>query len=249
MREDEQELLWGRNPVLEALRAGRPLQKILLARGTHGAAVLEIIARAREEGIPLQEVDRSRLEAMTRGGAHQGVVAIAAARAYATVEEILALARQRGEPPLVVLLDEVTDPHNLGSILRTAEAMGVHGVIIGKHRSAGLTSTVAKASAGALEYVPVARVTNLAQTVDRLKEEGLWVVGAEESAGTVLWEADLRGPLAVLIGGEGKGLGRLLREKSDFLVKIPMQGRIGSLNVGVATGVLLYEVRRQRGLP
>lgn len=249
VKEQTQELLLGRNPVVEALRAGRPLQRILLAKGTHGTPVEGIRNLAGSKGVPVQEVDRVRLDEMAQGGVHQGVIAVAAAKEYATVEDILAVAKERGEAPLVMILDEVTDPHNLGSILRTAEAAGVHGVIVGKHRSVGLTFTVAKASAGAMEYIPVARVTNLAQTVDQLKEAGLWVVGAEEGEGQVYWEADLKGPLAVLVGGEGKGLGRLLRDKSDFMVRIPMSGRVGSLNVGVAAAVLIYEIRRQRGLP
>lgn len=241
----EHEQIIGRNPVIEALRAGRTLNKIVMAKGLTGS-VKEIVALAREQKIPIQEVDRLSLEKIAEGQNHQGVVALAAAKEYVDLDYILDLAKSKGEHPLLVILDELEDPHNLGAILRTAEAAGVHGVVIPKRRAVGLTATVAKASAGALEYVSVARVTNLAQAMEELKAKGCWIVGAEGEAPEVYWQSNLKGPLAIVIGGEGKGLGRLIKEKCDFLVRLPMKGQIGSLNASVAASLLIYEVVRQR---
>jgi 23S rRNA (guanosine2251-2'-O)-methyltransferase len=242
----QDEIIAGRHPVLEALRAGREIHKIWIAEGVQRALIRPIEAEARRRGIVVQTVDRRRLDQLAQGVAHQGVAAQAAAHRYAELDELLDAAGAKGEPPLILLLDGVEDPHNLGSILRTAECAGAHGVVIPKRRSAGLTAAVWKASAGAAGFVPVARVTNLSQTIDRLKERGLWIAGADASAPDDAWRADLTMPLAIVIGGEGKGIGRLVRDKCDFLVKLPMFGRINSLNASVAAGVLLYEAVRQR---
>ncbi|MFO7171566.1 MAG: 23S rRNA (guanosine(2251)-2'-O)-methyltransferase RlmB [Bacillota bacterium] len=238
----------GRNPVLEALKAGRPIHRLYLARGAAHGSIRQIRALAREQGIPVQEVDRAWLDAMVQGAAHQGVVAVVAARPYATVEAILARARERGEEPLVLILDGIEDPQNLGSLIRTADACGVHGIIVPERRSAGLTETVAKVSAGAIEYVPVARVTNLVRTIGELKAAGLWICGTHQEARESCYEARLTGPLGLVIGSEGKGMHRLVAEHCDFTVRIPMYGRINSLNAAVAGGILLYEIRRQRAL-
>lgn len=240
------ERLVGRNPVIEALRAGRPINKILLARNASPASLKEIIAIAREQNIFIQYVEKKQLDLLTGGEVHQGVVAQAAAKEYADWEEILSNVCAKGETPLFLVLDGVEDPHNLGAILRTADAAGVHCVIIPKHRAVPLTSGVAKASAGAIEYMPVSRVTNIAQTIDKLKEKGFWIAGTDQNAKEDYFDADLKGPLAVTLGSEGKGLGKLVADKCDFLLKIPMQGKINSLNVSIAASVVLYEIVRQR---
>jgi len=244
--QDEGEFIAGKHPVLEALRAGRPLNKIWIADHVRRGAVASILEEARARGVVVQTTDRRKLDQMVPGAAHQGIVAQAAAMAYASVEDLLDRAAERGEDPLLVLLDEVEDPHNLGSVLRTAECTGAHGVIVPKRRSAGLTPAVAKASAGAVEYVPVARVANLAQTIEKLKEAGIWVAGAAGDAETSVYSANLKGPLAIVIGNEGRGLSRIVRESCDFLISLPMFGRINSLNASVAAGVILYEAVRQR---
>lgn len=241
------EIIAGRNPVREALRAGRPINKVITAKGAGTGPLSEIIALAKERHIPVQMVDRTHLDKLNPGAPHQGVIAYAAAKEYAEVEDILAIAQARGEDPFIVMLDEINDPHNLGAILRTVDAVGAHGVIIPQRRSVALTSTVAKASAGAVEYVPVARVTNLDQTIRQLKEQGIWVVGADMEGSQVHWQAKLTGPLLLVIGGEGKGIGRLIKERCDMLVRLPMAGRVGSLNASVAAALLVYEVVRQRG--
>lgn len=237
----------GRNPVLEALRAGRPLNKLLVAKGSREGSIREILALARESGVLVQEVDKARLDQMAESRAHQGVIALAAAREYADVDEILRIASDRGEEPLILILDQIEDPHNLGSLLRTSDAAGVHGIIIPERRSAGLTAAVGKASAGAIEHVPVARVVNLSRAVDDLKERGLWVVGTHQDAPQVYHQARLTGPLAIVIGSEGRGIGRLLLEKCDIHVRIPMKGKISSLNAAVAGALMVFEVIRQRG--
>jgi 23S rRNA (guanosine2251-2'-O)-methyltransferase len=236
----------GRNSVLEALKGERSINKILVAKGERHGSVREIIGLAKGQGLIVQEVEQAKLDAMTEGVRHQGVVAMVAPVAYVEIEDILAKARSLNEPPFIVLLDELEDPHNVGAILRTADAAGVHGVLIPKRRSCPLSATVAKTSAGAVEYVPVARVGNIAQTVERLKKEGLWVVGADADGDKTYYKADLRGPLLLVIGSEGQGLGRLTKEACDFLVSIPMRGKISSLNASVACSLLLYEVMRQR---
>jgi 23S rRNA (guanosine2251-2'-O)-methyltransferase len=246
MEHTEDQWLAGKHPVLEALRSGRPIHKVWIAEGAAKHQTASVVQAAKEAGVPVQFVDRRRLDQTVPGVNHQGVAAQAAALEYADVDDIFAAAERKGEPPLLILLDEIEDPHNLGSILRTADSAGAHGVIIPRRRSVGLTATVAKTSAGAVAYVPVARVANLAQTIDMLKERGVWVAGADASAEQDVYASDLTGPIALVIGNENRGLGRLIREKCDFLVKLPMLGRIQSLNASVAAGVLLYEIVRQR---
>lgn len=240
------ELIAGKHPVLEALRSGREINKIWIAEGAQKHLTAPIVAEAKKLGIVIQHVDKRKLDGMAEGVQHQGIVAQAAAFRYYEVEDILERAKENGETPFLLLLDEIEDPHNLGSILRTAECTGVHGVIIPKRRSAGLTATVLKTSAGAAEHVPVARVTNLAQTIDRLKEEGVWIAGADVSAEQDVYATKFDLPLGIVIGNESKGIGRLIKEKCDFLVKLPMAGRLNSLNASVAAGVFMYEVLRQR---
>ncbi|MGG1635931.1 23S rRNA (guanosine(2251)-2'-O)-methyltransferase RlmB [Paenibacillus sp. FSL A5-0031] len=244
--QDQDEMIAGKHPVLEALRSGREINKIWIADGAQKTLTQPIVAEAKKSGIIVQFVDKRKLDSLAPGVTHQGVVAQAAAFAYVDVEDILERAKQRDEVPFILLLDEIEDPHNLGSILRTAECTGVHGVIIPKRRAAGLTATVLKTSAGAAEHVPVARVTNLAQTIDRLKEAGVWVAGTDVSAKQDVYKMKFDMPLVVVIGNESKGMGRLIKEKCDFLVKLPMLGQLNSLNASVAAGVLMYEVVRQR---
>ncbi|MBI4277055.1 MAG: 23S rRNA (guanosine(2251)-2'-O)-methyltransferase RlmB [Armatimonadetes bacterium] len=242
------DLLLGRHAVREALRAGRPLRRLYVARGARVSSVLrDAVEEARRRGVFVEFVERRRLDDLSHGQAHQGVVAVAAAHAAVEVDEILARAREKGRAPFVVVLDGIEDPANLGAIIRTAEAAGAHGVIIPRHRAAGLTAAVARASAGAIEFLPVAQATNLARTLEDCKREGLWVVGADMDAPARYDQVELRPPLAVVIGGEGRGLGRLVRERCDRLVRIPLLGRVGSLNASAAAAVLLYEVVRQQG--
>jgi 23S rRNA (guanosine2251-2'-O)-methyltransferase len=236
----------GRNPVREALRAGRPIQKILISEEERRGPLGEIVALARERQIPVDEVERVTLDYRSVTNAHQGVIAITAAKAYAELDDVLAEVKAAGKVPLLLLCDGLQDPHNLGALLRTADAVGVQAVVIPARRSVGLTATVAKTSAGAIEHVPVCRVTNMAQTIERLKEHGVWVAGAEMEGGNLLWEADFTGPLAIVVGGEGEGISRLVAERCDFLVHLPMQGMINSLNASVAGSLMLYEVMRQR---
>lgn len=240
-----EDVIAGRNPVKEALRSGRPINKILIAEGGEPGPLREIFSMARRVNIPVQKVDRQRLNKFAPETAHQGVVALAAAREYVEVEDILK-AVPPGEAPLLMLLDEIHDPHNLGAILRTAKAAGINGVVIPRRRSAPLTRVVAKSSAGAVEYVPVARVANLPATMEDLKKRGLWVAGADAGGEELYWDARLDGPLALVVGGEGKGLGRLVKERCDILVRFPMHGRVNSLNASVAAALFAYEVLRQR---
>jgi 23S rRNA (guanosine2251-2'-O)-methyltransferase len=238
----DDDVLAGRRAVIEALRAGRPLRKVMISRSAHGPTVREIIHEARGLGIVVQFVDPRHLHA---GLEAQGVVALASARPTVRVENILAGAAARGEPPFVLVLDGVEDPANLGALIRTADGAGVHGVIIPRHRAVGLTPAVARASAGAIEHVPVAVVGNLVRTLEELKRAGLWIVGADMQAPQPYLEASLMPPLAVVVGGEGRGLGRLVRERCDLVVSLPMRGRTASLNVSVAAGIILYEVVRR----
>ena len=238
--------IFGTNPVIEAMTAGREIDKILLQDGARHSRLSKIAAMAKERGIIYRFVNKKKLDELSEGGNHQGVLAYAAAHSYAEFDDILSYARERGEAPFVVIAENLSDPHNLGSIIRTANAAGAHGVIIPKNRSVGLTGTVAKVSAGAVEYTRVARVSNIASTLEKLKKEGLWIAGTALEGSTMHYEADLTGALAVVIGAEGTGLSRLVREKCDFLVKIPMLGQTESLNASVAAGVLLYEAVRQR---
>jgi len=240
--------LEGRKAVLEALKNAQPIDRLLLKKEADGsvAGTLRVIAaKAKEAGVAYQIVDRAKLEDVSQSGNHQGVIALCPAKPYVSPEDILALAAERGEPPFVLVLDGITDPHNLGAILRTAEAGGVHGVIIPKRRAVGLTGTVAKTSAGAISHMPVARVPNIVRALAELKKAGLWVACADAQA-PPMYRADLTGPLALVLGAEGEGTSRLVRESGDFAVAIPMLGKMTSLNVSVAAGVLLYEVVRRR---
>ena len=239
-------IIEGRNAVIEALRAGTAVDKVYIAKGETDATLGHIASTARGKGIVVVEADRRKLDAMSVTRSHQGVIAVAAVREYASVSDILQSAREKGEPPLVVVCDELSDPHNLGAVIRTAEAAGAHGVIIPKRRSAGLTAIVAKTSAGAVSYLPVARVANLTALLRELKEEGLWVFGTAADGSTSLYQADLKGPAAIVIGSEGNGMSRLVREQCDFLVSIPMRGQVNSLNASAAAAVVLYEAVRQR---
>ncbi|MGG3507261.1 23S rRNA (guanosine(2251)-2'-O)-methyltransferase RlmB [Paenibacillus lautus] len=245
----EEEVVAGKHSVTEALKSGRAINKIWIAENAQKHLTLPIIAEAKKLGIVIQHVDKRKLDQMVPGVQHQGVVAQAAPYAYVEVEDLLKVAEEKGEPPFLLLLDEIEDPHNLGSILRTADCTGAHGVILPKRRSAQVTATVSKTSAGAVEYVPVARVTNLGQTIDQLKEMGVWVVGTVVDAVQELYDTEVfDGPVAIVIGNESKGMGRLIREKCDVLVKLPMAGKINSLNASVAAGVVMYEVLRRRRL-
>lgn len=237
----------GRNAVSEALRAGRTIDHILVARGERSGSLPVLLAKAREQGIPVKEVDSRKLDVLC-GPHHQGIAAAAACQEYATLEELLLRAEERGEPPFLVVCDELEDPHNLGAIIRTAEAAGAHGVIIPKRRSAGLTGIVYKTSAGAVSHLPVARVSNIAETLRDLKKRGVWVYGLDMDGQD--WQStDLRGAVALVVGSEGRGLGRLCRELCDGIVSLPMYGHINSLNASVACGIMLYEAARQRHLP
>lgn len=246
-RENEapENLLVGRNPIREALRAGRPLEKLLVMKGDLSGAARDIVRMAKDAGVVVQEVERVRLDQVYPN--HQGLLAYASSASYSTLDEIFACAGERGEAPFLILLDGITDPHNLGAIIRTAECAGAHGVIIPKRRSVGLTAVVGKASAGALEYLPVARVANLVSAIHELQKAGVWVFGTAADGNTALYQADLKGPAAIVIGNEGDGMSRLVAEACDFKVSIPMRGRISSLNASNAAAILLYEAVRQRG--
>lgn len=240
-----EDMVAGRNAVMEALKGSRSVNKLMIANGSTEGSIKEIIAVAKEKGVNIQYWDRSKLDSIARGIRHQGVLAQVAPVQYADLEDILQVAKDRNEPPFIVLLDELEDPHNLGAILRTADAAGVHGVLIPKHRSCPLSATVAKTSAGAVEHVPVARVGNLVQTIKKLKQEGLWVAAADMD-GKDYYDTDLTGPLLLIIGSEGQGVGRLVKEQCDFVVRIPMVGKINSLNASVAGSILMYEAMKQR---
>ena len=235
----------GRNAVSEALRAGKPIDRLFIQDHCQDGPVLTIKRLARAKDIPVKYVEKERLDQLSETGRHQGVIAYAAAYEYAQVEDMLAAAQEKGEPPFLILLDGIEDPHNLGAIIRTANLAGAHGVIIPKDRAAGLTATVARTSAGALNYTPVARVTNLAKTMKELKKQGMWFVCADMD-GTSMYDLDLKGSIGLVIGNEGEGVGRLVKETCDFTASIPMKGDIDSLNASVAAGVLAYEIVRQR---
>lgn len=244
---EDEEVVWGRNAVLEALRAGRPLRRLLVAQQLTATGSLgEVLAEARSSGVPVQRVPREALDRLCNSTRHQGVAAAALAHEYATLDDVLAEATRRGEPPFVLVLDSLQDPQNFGSLLRTAEAVGTHGVVIPKHRAVGLTAAVARTSAGAIEHLKVAQVTNVSRTLDELKELGLWVVGVDMSGERAYDEQDLNLPLALVVGSEGKGLSRLVREKCDLTVRLPMRGKVESLNAAVAGAIVLYEAWRQR---
>ncbi len=243
------ELIIGRNPVMEALKAGRNIDTIYVSRGEKQGSIGKIIATARDAGILIKETDPKKLGFMCGNANHQGVIAKVAAHGYATVDDIFARAEEKGENPFIIIADEISDPHNLGAIIRSAECAGAHGVIVPKRRSATLNYTVDKTAAGALEYIPVARVSNLAAVMEELKERGVWIYGTDMEGET--WcQTDLKGPLALVVGSEGKGMGRLVREHCDFILSLPLSGHISSLNASVAAGIVMYEVSRQRlGLP
>ena len=244
--EEDQVLLEGRNAVLEALRAGRTIDKVYLAAGGGDSALNRIASLAKETGAVVVSTDRRKLDQMSTTGAHQGVIAVAAAHDYATIDDMLALADSRGQAPLLILCDEISDPHNLGAIIRTADCAGAHGVIIPKRRNVGLTGTVAKASAGAVEYLPVARVSNLTAAIRELQERGVWVFGAAADGEQTLYQSDFTAPTAFVIGSEGSGMSRLVSQACDVRISIPMSGHIDSLNASVAAAILIYEAMRQR---
>ena len=247
VRELPEDMIEGRNALSEALKSGRTIDKLFLAEGDTDKALARLAAMAKDAGAVVVTTDRRKLDQMSPTGAHQGVIAQVAAHEYATVEEILQLAADRGEAPLLVLCDELTDPHNLGAIMRTAECAGAHGVIIPKRRSVGLTAVVSKTSAGAVEYMPVARVSNMAACIRDLKKQGVWVFGTAADGDTDLYHADLKGAAAIVIGNEGQGMSRLVSDSCDVKVSIPMKGHISSLNASAAAAILLYEAVRQRG--
>ena len=240
-------LIEGRNAVTEALKSGRAINKVFLADGDVDKSLGRLAAQAKDAGAVVVRIDRRKLNDMSPTGAHQGIIASVAAHEYATVEDMLALAEERGEAPLLVICDELSDPHNLGAILRSAECAGAHGVIIPKRRSVGLTAVVGKASAGAIEYMPVARVSNLTATIRDLKQRGVWIYGTAAEGASPLYQTDLTGPAAIVIGNEGVGMSRIVADACDFKVSIPMKGRISSLNASASAAILLYEAVRQRG--
>ncbi len=239
------DLIAGRNAIAEALRAGRAIDSLYVQRGERGGALQALVKKAKEAGAAIKEADPKKLDYLCGGANHQGVVAVAAVKEYATVEDLFHRAQEKDEPPFFIVCDELEDPHNLGAILRTAECAGAHGVIIPKRRSVGLTYAVGKASAGAVEYLPVARVGNLPSLLEELKARGLWIYAADMD-GSPWCQTDFTGPTALVIGSEGRGVGRLVKEKADFVVSLPLKGNINSLNASVAAGILCYEVARQR---
>jgi len=244
-QEVDENLLYGRNAVMEALKSGREIEKIFIRKGDREGSVKVIAALAKERSVPFVEVSGQKLDEMTGGAVHQGVAALASPVVYVTVDEILAIAEEKGEKPFLVICDDISDPHNLGAIIRSAECCGVTGVILPKRHSAMLSSVAVKSSAGAVSYMPIAKVANIATTIDALKEKGVWVYGAE-AGGQAAWDIDMKGSCAVVMGSEGNGLSRLVKEKCDFIVSIPMYGKINSFNVSCAASIILTEVAKQR---
>jgi len=243
----DSDVVEGRNPVLEALRAGRPINKILIAQGVvQPAVVVEILRLAKEAGALVERVDRRAIDRLSTTGRSQGVVALVAVKTYANLDQLLEIGRIRGEPPLLILLDGIQDPHNLGAIIRTADGAGVHGVVIPGRRAAGLTASVARSSAGAVEHVPVTRVGNLSNALTRLAKDNIWTVGIDPSGSSDYTEVDYRQATAIVIGAEGKGLSRLVKERCDILASVPMRGKVASLNASVAAALVMYEAMRQR---
>ncbi len=243
---ENENIIEGKNAVIEAIRAGRALDKVYLVRDNDDKALAFIASSAKSAGVPVTECDRRKLDAMSQTHAHQGVIAVAAAREYCSVADILAIAEERGEEPFVVVCDGLEDPRNLGAVIRCAECAGAHGVIISKHHSAGLNATADKASAGAAEHMAVAKIANLTNALKELKKAGLWVYGAEASGSSPLWKTDMKGPICLVIGSEGAGISRLVLENCDFVLSIPMKGQVNSLNASAAASILLYEIVRQR---
>lgn len=241
------EYVWGRYPVLEALRSRRRVHRVLIAQGPRDPALTQIQDQARRVGVTVETVSRRRLDELSKNSNHQGVIALTAPRQYADLDDILARAEELGEEPLLVVLDAIQDVQNLGSLIRTAEAVGAHGIVIPEHRAAGLTPAVDKTSAGAVEFLPVARVTNLNRTLDDLKRKGIWCIGLDGDAETTYDKANLKGPIALVVGNEAKGISRLTRQHCDQLIRLPMRGHVGSLNAAIAGSVALYEILRQRG--
>lgn len=241
--EADKDKIAGRNAVIEALRSGREIDKIMVAKGCTGLG--KLYAMAKEAGVPVKEVAPIKIDELAAGANAQGVIAMAAAHSYASLDDIFALAEEKGEKPFIIIADGLEDGHNLGAIIRTAECCGAHGVVIPKRRSVGLNYVVAKTSAGAIEYVPVVRVTNITRTIEELKERGVWIFGADMD-GEPLWSADFSGAVGIVVGAEGEGVSRLVKEKCDFVVSLPMRGKIESLNASVAASVMMYEVARQR---
>ena len=246
--EIKNEIVEGRNAVIEALRAGRAIDKIFIEKGDVDKTLGHIASKARDKGIVVVECDRKKLDFMSQTHAHQGVIALCAVREYCTVEDIFAMAEERGEKPFIIVCDEISDPHNLGAIIRSAECAGAHGVIIPKRRSAGLTAIVDKASAGAAEHMAIARVPNIPAAIKELKDRGLWVYGTAADGQSDLWHTDFTGNVALVIGSEGDGMGRLVRESCDFIVSLPMKGQVSSLNASAAAAIVMYEVLRQRSV-
>ncbi len=244
-RENEKDVIFGRNSVAEAIKSGRPLDSVMVARGDRSGSIPKIVADAKKAGIVIKEVDPKKLDFVCGHNNHQGIAAFGAVKEYSTIEDIFATAEERNEAPFIIICDEIEDPHNLGAIIRTAEAAGAHGVIIPKRRSASLSFTVAKTSAGAVEFMHVARVTNIPQIIDELKKRGVWVYCADMD-GEPFYKSNLKGAIALVIGSEGNGVGRLVKEKCDVTLSMPMKGKINSLNASVAAGILMYEVSRQR---
>ncbi len=243
----DKDIIFGRNSVSEAIKAGRPLDSVLVARGERTGSIPKILSDAKKADVPVKEVDRKKLDYMCGHANHQGIIAVGAVKEYSSVDDIFALAEERGEPPFIIVCDEIEDPHNLGAIIRTAEAAGAHGVIVPKRRSAPLSFAVAKTSAGAVEFMHVARVTNIPQTIDELKSRGVWVYCADMD-GEAFYSCNLKGAVALVIGSEGNGVGRLVKEKCDVVLSMPMKGKINSLNASVAAGILMYEISKQRDI-
>ncbi len=244
-RDNEKDVIFGRNSVAEAIKSGRPIDSVMVARGDRSGSIPKIVADAKKAGIVIKEVDSKKLDFVCGYNNHQGIAALGAVKEYSTVEDIFMTAEERNEPPFIIICDEIEDPHNLGAIIRTAEAAGAHGIIIPKRRSASLSFTVAKTSAGAVEFMHVARVTNIPQTIEELKKRGVWVYCADMD-GEPFYKSNLKGAIALVIGSEGNGVGRLVKEKCDVTLSMPMKGKINSLNASVAAGILMYEVSRQR---
>ncbi len=242
----QNELVEGRNAVMEALKAGRAIDKLYISKGEVDKTLGHIASTARGKGVVVVECDRRKLDFMSQTHAHQGVIALCAVRDYCTVEDLFAVAEERGEAPFIIVCDEISDGHNLGAIIRTAECVGAHGVIIPKRRSAGLTAVVDKASAGAAEHMAIARVPNIPAALKELKDRGLWVYGTAADGQSDLWHTDFSGPIALVIGSEGDGMGRLVRENCDYIVSLPMKGKVSSLNASAAAAITMYEILRQR---
>ena len=245
-KEIREDLIEGRNAVIEALKSDRNIEQLLIAKGDKEGSINLIYALSKEKKVTIKEVDRKKLDLMSVTGSHQGVIAIVTPYKYSSLEDILNYAKEKKEPPFIIILDEIEDPHNFGSIIRTAEVSGAHGIIIPKRRNVGVTPTVYKASAGAIEYIKIAKVTNINATINSLKENGVWVYGADMNGESFCYNTDFKGAVALVVGSEGRGISKLTKEKCDILVKIPMVGNVNSLNASVAGGILMYEILKQR---